>query len=93
MLQKAGEESTSSCDNFTFESARSGSPADCALMKQLPPALREVFPPKDTTVFEFPVCLWLHPVAYFSQPQVLLVEINQHVHLYDGVFNQTQCPS
>lgn len=62
-------------------------------MKQPSPARREVLPPKDTTVFEFPLCLRLHPEVYFSEPGALLVEINQRVHPYDGVFDQTQRPT
>lgn len=78
---------------YTFESARSGFPADCTLMKQSSPALCEILPTKHAAIFDFSQCLGLHLVVYVSESRVLLVEINQRVHLYNGVFNQTQCPS
>jgi len=78
--------------SVTLESARSSFPADCALVKQSSPALCEVLPSKHSTIFNFSQSLWLQLVVYVSKSRVLLVDINQRIHLYDGVFNQTQCP-
>lgn len=62
-------------------------------MQQPSPALCQVLPAKHSAIFDFPQCLWLHPVVYVSESRVLLVEINQRVDLDNGVFNQTQRPS
>lgn len=59
-------------------------------MKQPPPALCKVLPAKHPAVFDFSQRLWLQLDVYVSESRVLLMEINQRVHLYNGVFNQTQ---
>lgn len=82
-------ESSSQVPHHTFESARSSLPVNRALVKQASPVWCQVFPAKHSAILDFSQRLWLHLVVYVSETRGLLREINQCVHLDNGVFNQT----
>lgn len=77
----------------TFQSAWRSLPVDGALMKQSPSGRQQVLPAKHSAIFDFSHSFRLHLVVYVSESRQLLVEINQRVHLNDGIFDQTQSPS
>lgn len=76
----------------TFEPAGRSFPVDCALVQQSPPALCQVFPAEYSAIFDFAQCLWLHLVVNISESRGLFMEVDQCIHLDDGVFDQTQRP-
>lgn len=78
--------------SLTFESAGCSFPVDHAVVQQPSAALRQVFPAKHSTVFDFPLRLWLHLAVDVLQSTAFLVQIDQGVDLDDGVFDQGQRP-
>lgn len=79
--------------NVTFESARGSFPADSSLMQQPPSSLSQVLPAKHPAILYLSLRLRLHLAVNISESRLLLMQVNQAVHLFDGVFDQTQSPS
>ena len=76
----------------TLQPSGGGLPVHRALVQQRPPPGGQVLPTEHASVLDLAQRLGLHPAVDVPQPQRLLVEVDQRVHLDDAVLDEHQGP-